>query len=101
AAGPAGTDTGAAVTASGGSTTAGGAATGTGGSSASAAGATKAANGLAKGDTGHCAGPKQFKVALFNGVPPCVPTFVGDNGGATYQGVTKDTIKVIWFDSKP
>ena len=24
--------------------------------------------------------------------PPCVPYFEGDNGGATYRGVTKDTI---------
>ena len=27
--------------------------------------------------------------------PPCVPAFSGDNGGATYQGVTDDTIKVV------
>lgn len=26
--------------------------------------------------------------------PPCVPVFNGDNGGATYQGVTRDTITV-------
>lgn len=29
--------------------------------------------------------------------PPCVPAFSGDNGGATYQGVTGDTIKVVYF----
>jgi hypothetical protein len=29
--------------------------------------------------------------------PPCVPAFSGDNGGSTYQGVTADTIKVVYF----
>ena len=29
--------------------------------------------------------------------PPCVPPFSGDNGGSTYQGVTADTIKVVYF----
>ncbi|MGQ0434778.1 MAG: hypothetical protein ACT452_20505 [Microthrixaceae bacterium] len=29
--------------------------------------------------------------------PPCVTPFSGDNGGATYQGVTKDTITVTYF----
>lgn len=29
--------------------------------------------------------------------PPCVPAFGGNNGGATYQGVTEDTIKVVYF----
>ena len=29
--------------------------------------------------------------------PPCVPAFAGDNGGSTYQGVTADTIKVVYF----
>ena len=29
--------------------------------------------------------------------PPCVPAFAGDNGGSTYQGVTGDTIKVVYF----
>ena len=29
--------------------------------------------------------------------PPCVPAFSGDNGGNTYQGVTADTIKVVYF----
>ena len=29
--------------------------------------------------------------------PPCVPAFSGDNGGATYQGVSADTIKVVYF----
>ena len=29
--------------------------------------------------------------------PPCSPFFAGDNGGATYQGVTKDEIRVIFY----
>jgi len=29
--------------------------------------------------------------------PPCVPPFSGDNGGSTYQGVTAETIKVVYF----
>lgn len=28
---------------------------------------------------------------------PCVPVFEGDNGGATWQGVTEDTIKVAFY----
>ena len=31
---------------------------------------------------------------------PACPKFAGDNGGATYQGVTADTIKVIFFESR-
>lgn len=30
---------------------------------------------------------------------PCVPTFDGDNGGATSLGVTADSIKVVWYDA--
>lgn len=29
--------------------------------------------------------------------PPCVPFFEGNNGGATYQGVTKDEVRVVIF----
>lgn len=29
--------------------------------------------------------------------PPCVPVFSGDNGGATTNGVTRDTIKVVVY----
>lgn len=28
--------------------------------------------------------------------PPCVPYFEGDNGGETWQGVTKDEIRIAW-----
>lgn len=29
--------------------------------------------------------------------PPCVPVFSGDNGGETSHGVSKDTIKVVYY----
>ena len=29
--------------------------------------------------------------------PPCVPVFSGDNGGATYQGITAKTIKIVVY----
>jgi hypothetical protein len=29
--------------------------------------------------------------------PECRPVFEGDNGGATYQGVTEDEITLVWF----
>ena len=33
--------------------------------------------------------------------PPCVVPFEGDNGGATYAGVTEDEIKVVYYASDP
>ncbi|MFZ6005204.1 MAG: hypothetical protein ACOYXM_14860 [Actinomycetota bacterium] len=73
--------TGAPVSGSGGS--------GTGGTGGSAA----------AGDTSHCKGDRQFDVLLNN--PRCVPKFTGDNGGATYQGVTDKEIKVVIFAATP
>ena len=32
--------------------------------------------------------------------PECVAPFTGDNGGATAQGVTKDTIKIVYYQSQ-
>jgi len=50
------------------------------------------------GDTTHCVGNKQFDIGPFTAVaPPCVPRFAGNNGGATAQGVTADTIKVVYY----
>ena len=68
---------------------AGGAAAGGG---AAAQGAAAAPAG---GDKSKCApgGLLQENVTLQS--PPCMPKFVGDNGGSTYQGVTKDKIKVV------
>ena len=56
--------------------------------------------GITAGDTSHCVGQYQFDVLLTHG-PPCQPAFGGDNGGATYQGVDAQTIKIIYFESTP
>lgn len=40
--------------------------------------------------TGRLAMPSIF-------APPCVPAFDGDNGGATYPGVTEDTIRIAVY----
>jgi hypothetical protein len=44
----------------------------------------------------HCVGnpPRQDEDPM---APPCVPFFTGDNGGATWQGVTKDEIRVVVY----
>jgi hypothetical protein len=52
----------------------------------------------AAGDTSHCRNGRQFGDYLV--APPCVPKFAGDNGGATYRGVTAKTIKVVYFRKK-
>lgn len=45
----------------------------------------------------HCIGdpPRQIEDTQS---PPCVAYFQGDNGGATYQGVTATEIRVAFFD---
>jgi hypothetical protein len=49
-----------------------------------------------KGASKPCVGnpPKQTDDPL---APPCVANFEGDNFGATYQGVTKDEIRVLFY----
>ena len=44
----------------------------------------------------RCVGnpPKQTEDPLS---PPCAGYFAGDNFGTTYQGVTKDEIRVLWY----
>ena len=46
--------------------------------------------------TKRCVGspPRQTEDAL---APPCVPSFNGDNGGATAQGVTPDEVRVVLY----
>ena len=46
--------------------------------------------------TKRCVGnpPRQTEDTI---APPCVPYFNGDNGGATYQGVTRDEIKLLVY----
>lgn len=46
--------------------------------------------------TKRCVGnpPRQTEDPLS---PPCVATFSGDNGGATYQGVSQEEIRVLFY----
>lgn len=55
--------------------------------------------GAAAGDTSHCKNGRQTDV-IYN-APPCRPKFVGDNGGATYRGVTDKEIRVVIFQCQP
>ena len=52
------------------------------------------------GDTSHCKGGRQFDPAIDFYAPPCTPKFTGDNGGVTYQGVTKDKITIVRYVGK-
>ncbi|HVM40753.1 MAG TPA: hypothetical protein VM618_08265 [Acidimicrobiia bacterium] len=54
--------------------------------------------GQAAGDTSHCVNGRQFDPAIDFYAPPCVPKFTGQNPGATYQGVTGDTITLVRYD---
>ncbi len=45
-------------------------------------------------ETGRVAIPSVY-------APPCVEPFTGDNGGATSQGVTADTIKLVAYTTDP
>jgi hypothetical protein len=51
------------------------------------------------GDTSHCKGGRQTDVIYT--APPCRPAFAGDNGGATYRGVTGNQILVVDFQCQP
>ena len=53
------------------------------------------------GDTAHCRNGKQFALAGFVAAPPCQPAFAGgDNGGATYPGVTRTQITILYYRVK-
>jgi hypothetical protein len=75
----------------------------TGGSTNNASGgATGAGSGAASGATGdttHCVNGREFDPAIAYWAPPCTPGTIGatnvNNGGATYQGVTKDQITIV------
>jgi hypothetical protein len=41
-------------------------------------------------------GDRQIPETVYSA--PCLPEFTGDNGGATYRGVTEDTIKLVFRD---
>jgi hypothetical protein len=88
------------VTGGGSSTGGAGSSTGTGGSgtAASSTSSGQRVDSLGRpvdGDKSKCApgGLLQENVTTFS--LPCMPKFVGDNGGATYQGVTATEIKVV------
>lgn len=52
----------------------------------------------AAGDTSHCTRDGRQHGVVFH-APPCAPAWPAgaDNGGATYRGVTADTVKVVLF----
>src|SRR5439155_19550186 len=47
------------------------------------------------GDRAKCAPGAQLQENISLSSPPCIPKFVGDNGGATTPGVTGDTINAV------
>ena len=51
------------------------------------------------GDRTHCVGGRQFDPNIDYYAPPCVPGIPGaadpNNGGATYPGVTNNTIEIV------
>ncbi|HEX7168841.1 MAG TPA: hypothetical protein VF230_17825 [Acidimicrobiales bacterium] len=54
------------------------------------------------GDTSHCVDGRQFDPKIFYYGPKCVAKWGGgNNGGATYQGVTDKEIKVVVYRGKP
>jgi hypothetical protein len=86
------------TSATGGTDGSAGTAGGTDGGADGTAGGTT--GGPAGGDTSHCRGGRQFDPAIDFYAPPCTPTFSGDNGGATYQGVTGDKVTIVRYLGK-
>ena len=82
-------------TASGGSiSNGGGNATGTGGGVGGGGGQQGGGGSAAAGDRSHCTPDgRQQGVTSFSA--PCVPKFVGDNGGSTYAGTTGDVVRAV------
>jgi hypothetical protein len=90
---------------SGSATAAGGGTTGGGGSStvsgvSGGTGSAATPPGVSNsGDTSHCKNGREFDPAIAWWAPPCVPGTPGgsfpNNGGATYQGATKDTVTIL------
>jgi hypothetical protein len=75
-------------------------ATGTAGGAASGAvGAANQATANAN-DRSKCAPGGLLQENVTFQSPPCMPKFVGNNGGATYQGVTATTITVVVYYPK-
>ncbi|MBK5307286.1 MAG: hypothetical protein JJD92_11420 [Frankiaceae bacterium] len=89
-------------------TTGGGAAAGTtgavGGSGTGAAAVPPGVSGqtaAVAGSTAHCVAGRQFDPAIDYYAPPCVQGVPGadfaNNGGTTWQGVSKDTIQIVQY----
>jgi hypothetical protein len=70
------------------------------GSARPGSGTTLPGTAAAAGDTSHCKGGRQFDPAIDYFAPPCVPSFTGKNPGATYAGVTADTINLVDYYPK-
>lgn len=49
------------------------------------------------GDRSKCAAGGQLQETIGLVSAPCVPAFVGDNGGATYPGVTATSVTVVLY----
>lgn len=108
--GPSTSDGGGALAADGGDAQTGGGSTGAGGGSSDADGSGSGTgdgsgdgneNGggsaaAAEGDTSHCTEDGRQHDVLPT-APQCQPVFEGDNGGATYRGVSSDEIRLLWF----
>src|SRR5690242_4766510 len=82
-----------ATAASGGGPVASGGTTVTSSSPAGATAASQSGPSAPAGDTSHCVNGREFDPAIDFYAPPCLPKFSGDNHGATYPGVTGDTVK--------
>ena len=54
----------------------------------------------AGGDRSKCAPDGVRQQSITTTSPPCVPRFTGDNGGATYQGVTREEIVILRYRPK-
>jgi hypothetical protein len=95
AVGPAGVDGAGVVDGSGAVSTGGGANNTVPGATGVANQATAVAN-----DRSKCAPGGLLQENVSWQSPPCMPKFVGDNGGNTFRGVTKDKITVVIFYPK-
>lgn len=70
-----------------------------GAGSASAGSVSSGQTAKVSGDTSHCVGGRQFDEGIDYYAPPCTPGLPGapyaNNGGATWQGVSKDAIEIV------
>jgi hypothetical protein len=95
-------------TGSNGSVGSGGGGTGSGGGSGAAAGGggTGTSGGGAttsSSDTSHCAGNREYSPSIDYYAPPCTPGPIGatnfNNGGATWSGVTANSVTLVDYVS--